>query len=38
MAPQHTGHKLIVQLDAKLPCCLCSNGITLGDIMLYLLH
>lgn len=31
----HTRHKLIVQLDAKLPCCLRSGGITSGDTVSY---
>lgn len=32
---QHTRHKLIVQLDAKLPCCLRGSGITSGDTVSY---
>lgn len=38
MAKHHIRRKLIVQLDAKFPCYLCSNGFTLGDIMMYLLY
>lgn len=32
---QHTRQKLIVQLDAKLPCCLRGSGITSGDTVSY---